>query len=61
MKPKIYTEKMIVSLSKEQKERLEEASLKEIISMGELMRDAITDRVNRILKRFGEVKDEQTN
>ena len=59
MKPKIYTEKMIVSLSKEQKERLEEASLKEVVSMGELMRDAIVDRVNRILKRFGEVKDER--
>lgn len=58
MKPKIYTEKMIVSLSKEQKEKLEEASQKEVVSMGELMRDAIMDRVNRILKRFGEQKNE---
>jgi len=58
MKPKIYTEKMIVSLSREQKEKLVEASEKEVISMGELMRDAITERVNRILKRFGEQKNE---
>ncbi len=56
MKPKIYTEKMIVSLSKEQKEKLVEASEKEVVSMGELMRDAIIDRVNRILKMFGEKK-----
>ncbi len=58
MRPKIYTEKMIVSFSKEQKEKLEDASLKEVVSMGELMRDAIMDRVNRILKRFGEQKNE---
>jgi len=58
MKPKIYTEKMIVSLSREQKEKLVEASEKEVVSMGGLMRDAITERVNRILKRFGEQKNE---
>jgi 5-methylcytosine-specific restriction endonuclease McrBC GTP-binding regulatory subunit McrB len=52
---------MIVSLSREQKEKLEDASQKELLSMGELMRDAIMDRVNRILKRFGEPKNEQIN
>ena len=58
MRPKIYTKKMLVSLSKEQKEKLEDASQKEVVSMGELMRDAIMERVNRILKRFGEQKNE---
>ncbi|MFA6023112.1 MAG: ribbon-helix-helix protein, CopG family [Candidatus Pacearchaeota archaeon] len=57
MKPKIYTKKVIVSLSEEQKKELERASIEEMLSMAEFMRNAIMEKIERLTKRNGGQRD----
>ena len=51
MKPKIYTKKMIISLSKEQKDKIAQVAEIEIVSMGEFVRVAVMDKVGKILNK----------
>ena len=51
MKPKIYTKKMIISLSEEQKEKIARVAEIEIVSMGELVRMAVMDKVENSLNK----------
>ena len=57
MKPKIYTKKMIISLSKEQKEKIAQVAEIEIVSMGEFVRVAVMDKVGKILNKKSEANN----
>jgi len=50
MRIKKYVEKIMISLTKEQRENLAKASLKTLIPMGVIAREGIIERVNKILK-----------